>query len=75
MTDTSKKIEELSINQAMLQLYNRLDLNNDKVLKSFYILERALVKAQEDNHSKIKEIANILQEPIIKDFKQYNSKY
>lgn len=78
MTNT-KKIEELSINQAMGQLYNRIDghhlKDDDRVLKSFYVLEKALVKAHEDNYSKIKEIANILQETAIKDFKSYNSKY
>jgi hypothetical protein len=88
---TNKKIEELSINQAMGQLYVKIEnlilslLNDnihldkgdkgdkgDDVLSAFHVVEKALTKAQEDNHSKIKEIANILQEPVIKDFKQYN---
>jgi hypothetical protein len=58
MTDNNKKTEELSINQSMSWLYKRIDE----------------LRPNTDNHSKIKEIANILQESVIKDFKQYNSK-
>lgn len=83
MTDNNKTIEELSINQAMMTLCRRIDAIclvrptelTDKAFIAFHVLESALTKAHEDNHSKIKEIASILQEPVIKDFKQYNSKY
>jgi len=78
--ENNNEIEEMSIQQVTAQLFRTVDRmglaknHQEKLITLLTTLEIAVNKARDDNHSKIKEIADILQESVIKDFKQYNSK-